>query len=315
MAINIVEEAKQESESKLVAYAEFILDFKKNNNHIYCFYEGIDDRSFYSIRVQLSVSNEKEIFHYNCYGKTNVIDLQKLLSINKIYSESSLVYFVDKDFDKNDCDHRIYITPTYSIENLYSIDDAFKNILVNEYQIGKSSKTYTEAIELYQSTKQNFHNKILFINAFLSCQADLRQTYNLSTRLFIEKSLQKYFSKDIFDKCVTINFDINLPDDIMSSEGLEKIFNDAQKIPQEQFQDKVTKFQSIDQCTLFRGKFELKFLISFLTRFQGEIAKKSSIFSSKHTTSLRFEYATAISQLTNSAYTPICLREYLKKLN
>ncbi|MFT5760921.1 MAG: hypothetical protein ACI8WA_000022 [Polaribacter sp.] len=315
MESNIIEIAKKELESELVAYTEFVLDFNKNKKNLYCFYEGKEDRSYYSFRIK-SYNHQHEIFNYNCNGKGNLIKLHQLMNNHVIYANSSTMYFVDKDFEENNLDGKIYVTPFYSIENFYTIDEAFENILINEFNIPKSCPVFNQAIDLYVNCKEVFHSNIIFFNAWLSCQNDFRKLNNSNTRLNIDDTLKRYFNCDIFEKIVKNDLiTILFPEELKSKENIETLFSESPKITDLNFDKKLEIFKSVNKSKTFRGKFELKFLISFLNRFQDEIGKrKNSVFPKKYSSPLRFEYSTSISQLTNNAITCESLIKYLKSL-
>lgn len=311
--MDIIEEAKKELGSGLVAYMEFVLDFKKSTDSIYCFFEGKEDRSYYSFRTKMIYSNE-DYFDYVCNGKGNLFKLFKLINNHQIYSNSNIGYFTDSDFDGKVLPKRIYTTPFYSIENFYVVDKAFENILTNEFNISRSCICFKEANELYKKLKEQFHNHIIILNSWLACQNDYRIENNISTKLNIENSLKKILGGDDFNKVVNSDFSkINFPNQLLNQTDIELIFNDAPKIEKSKFEAKYNQFKALKGDEKFRGKFELKFLVSFLNRFKDEIGKtKNSIFSKRYSTSLRFEYVTSVSQLTNNAITPNCLIDYIK---
>ncbi|MBU3011097.1 DUF4435 domain-containing protein [Polaribacter vadi] len=313
--MDIIEQAKQELGSGLVAYTEFVLDFKKNKENIYCFFEGNEDRSYYSIRTKM-IYTDNDYFDYVCKGKGNLIKLHQLINYHDIYKNNNVGYFVDSDFDGKTSIENIYTTPFYSIENFYVVENAFENILINEFNISRRCDCFKEAKLSYNNLKNKFHEKIVILNSWLACQADYRKENNISTRLKIESSLKSILSTDVFNKLVNPDLSkINFPDQLLRLEDIEKIFNNAPKIEKAVFEKKLTEFKTLKGDEKFRGKFELRFLVSYLNRFKDEIGKKkSSIFSKKYSTSLRFEYATSVSQLTNNAITPDCLIEYLKRI-
>ncbi|TXF78842.1 DUF4435 domain-containing protein [Chryseobacterium sp.] len=311
--MNIVEESKQELETKLVAYTEFMLDFKKDNNSVYCFYEGKEDRSYYSVRIDLITGSNMQKFHYTCNGKSNVIGIEKLLKKNSVYSQCNLLYFIDKDFDDNlHISNEIYVTKFYGIENFYSVEESFKNILINEYHISPNDENFSKSLELFKASQNEFHSKLLNINSWLACQADYRNINKTSTRLNIDDSLRTYYSRDIFENCVKSNFSINLDSDINDISKFSSIFPSAPPISNEIVNAKISLFSSLKYEENFRGKFELKFLVCFLKRFQEDIAQKNStIFTKRFSSSLRYEYATMISQLSSCAITHDCLKKYI----
>lgn len=313
--MDIIEEAKKELGSGLVTYTEFVLDFKRNTDNIYCFFEGKEDRNYYSFRTKM-IHHSLPYYDYVCNGKGNLIKLYKLINNHQVYRESNIGYFVDCDFEGKYLSQTIYTTPFYSIENFYVIDGAFENILINEFNINRSCDCFSLAKDLFSELKNKFHKKILHLNAWLACQSDYRKENGISTRLNIEDSLKTVLSPDSFSKIVNqaLN-DISFPEELSNHTGIEEIFVNAPKIDINTFNNKVEEFKKLKGDECFRGKFELQFLISFLNRFKDEIGKKNnSIFPKRYTTSLRFEYVTAISQLTNDAITPNCLIDYIRNI-
>lgn len=313
--MSIIQEAKEELNSGLVAYTEFVLDFKKKADNIYCFFEGKEDRSYYSFRTNLIYHNEN-YFDYICNGKDNVLKLYKLINNHLIYSKSNVGYFVDYDFDGVTLPKEVYTTPYYSIENFYVVDKAFENILINEFNISRKCPCFREAKTKFTVARKKFHQKIIFLNAWLACQNDYRRKKGIKTRLNIEDSLKKVITADDFNKIVSSDLiTINFPQQLITQQNIESIFCDSPKIEKTIFERKLLEFKKVKGEEVFRGKFELKFLVSFLNRFKDEIGKrKNSAFQKRYSTPLRFEYVTSISQLTNNAVTPQCLIEYIKAI-
>lgn len=313
--MDIIEEAKNELGSGLVAYTEFVLDFKNKNDSIYCFFEGNEDRSYYSFRTKMIYHNTP-YFDYVCKGKGSLIKLHQLINNHKVYSNSNIGYFVDSDFDGRVLPKTVYTTPFYSIENFYVVDQAFENILINEFNINRNCDCFKKAKELFSDLKDKFHNNITYLNAWLACQADYRNKKGLTTRLNIDNSLKSVLGNEDFNKVVKSDLThLKFPNELLNQNDIEIIFKDAPKIDKDIFESKLELFKNLNGDESFRGKFELKFLVSFLNRFKDEISKRNdSIFSKRYTCSLRFEYVTAVSQLTNNAFTPDCLMNYIRDI-
>lgn len=306
--MNIVEEAISEMESGIVAYMEFSLDYKKDKEIIYCFYEGYEDRSFYSHRVKNYFSDYK-YFDYIANGKGNLVKVNQLIENHLQYKSSTIGFFVDKDFESIIPNDNIFTTPTYSVENLYVSSDTFGTILTNEFGISHRHDDYLSCIKIFEDLKSDFLNKSLLLNAWLSCQTDLRIVKGLNTRLNIDDGI-----KVLLDKTVKVDLTgIDFPEQLMSKDNIENLFSIAEKIPEDVLYAKISELSGMDLEMYTRGKFLIKFLICFLRRLQDEIGKKKSeIFKNKHTCSLRFEFVTCLSQLTNNVKTPKVLINYFE---
>ncbi len=307
-----IEEAKNARKSTSAVYTEFMLDFKKSDECIFCFFEGSGDFNYYSNRIKI-LHVGFSYFNYECNGKEGVWRIFNRLQDKQHYKYGNIGYFVDSDFDGKTLPDEIYTTPFYSIENFYVVTEAFESILLNEFKIPRNCDCFDIAIQKYSDLKQKFHKDILSLNAWLACHADYRKISQNPYNLNIESQLKKVIKPSDFDKIVNSKLELEeLPLTLLTYEGIESVFNDVPNIKEDDFKNKIDELKNVNYDECFRGKFELRFLISFLNRFKEEVGKKnSSMFPIRYKTSLRFEYSTALSQLTDNAITPKCLKKYI----
>lgn len=288
-----------------VAYSEFMNSYRKEENSVYFFCEGNDDKKYYSSAIEKNSQYGRDnIKSYSCGGKDEVIKLEKQIVSIKAYSNEKVLFFVDRDFDDNtNISTNIYVTNYYSIENYYTSINTFKEILKYEYDIGENTEDFNNAVSSFNVTKERFHNEITLLNAFLACQADYRNQTQQTTRLDIEKSLNRHFSgADCFDKVVNSDFSINFNQDLTSIHKVRQIFCKAPNIEDNEINDKVTSFNQQNKSEVFRGKFEIKFFISFLKRLKEQIGCKIDINKDNFSTIL-----------LGYVYTPNCLKNYIKR--
>lgn len=308
--MNIVEEAISEIESELVAYMEFGLDYRKDSNIIYCFYEGLEDRSFYSHRVKSSFKDHKYL-DYITNGKGNLIKLNKLIENHEEYNSSTIAYFVDRDFEPIINNQNIFTTSGYSIENLFFESPTFKNILLNEFGISHRDADFEKCFGIFNTLKHEFLEKSITLNAWLSCQTDIRLASGESTRLKIDDTIKSLLDSPIKSDLSSVIY----PDSLSSKLGIESLFLTATPIPDDVLNFKIKTFETLNLEENVRGKFLIKFLACFLNRLKEEVGKKKSeIFEKRHVCRLRFEEVTCISQLTNNVETPTELNEYFEYL-
>lgn len=304
--MDLAEKLRQESYSEHVAYTEFILKLKNNTQGLFCFFEGKDDNKYYGIRVKNIT--QRDFRGIICGNKNEVLKLEKLISAKEEYKDIDKLYFIDKDYSENCSFENIYCLPSYSIENEYSKIEVLKNILINEFSLDSEHADFNKVVNYFKKTKAEFHSNILLLNSWLSCQNKIREETENSTRLKIDDTIEKYFKNPVNTDLETIsNFS-----DLDTKEKIETIFNEAPKVDTEVLNQEITKFEQSDYYSTFRGKFELRFFISFLSRLQGEICKKNPVlFNERHKCSLKFEYPSALTSLSIYALTPECLVEYL----
>lgn len=117
----------------------FVLLYRKKAKDIYVFFEGNDDCSYYMPELRRRRGNISNIYHFNCNGKSNVIDVYKKV-IKKVNNINRTLFFIDKDIDdiagvKNPSAKNIYTTDYYSIENYLVTDDVFRAIWTDIFHL------------------------------------------------------------------------------------------------------------------------------------------------------------------------------------
>jgi len=305
-----VEYLKQESISDCVAYTEFMLDYKKNNNTLYCFFEGNEDKIYYSFRIE-HLLNEMSQIGYVCGGKTAVIKVRQLIKNNPGYRNVKTGFFIDKDYDAERYSSEYYVTPTYSVENLYTLKETIEEILTNEFKMNKNSDDFKKCMEMYLSLKREFLQSTLVLNAWLACQADYRKETNIITNLYIDKRLNTYFDRLILTDMSRVK---DMPE-IQIKDQIQQIFSDSPIVDDEKLRVKIEIFGSVNQVEVFRGKFLLKFLENFFSRLQSIMGHSCMPFGKKYSCNIRFECATMCSTLCQYVKTTPCLKGYLRQFN
>ncbi len=306
----LLNKMKEDSKSEHVAFTNFSIAYSnKNKDLLYCFFEGYEDKRYYGARIKLKT--DRDFRDFNCGGIGNVEKLVKLIKNKSEYDSALTLFFTDKDYSNNKVDKDTYVTPCYSIENFYTSKQAVSEILINEFNLNTDEKDYRTATELYINLQDKFHKNLLFLNSWLACQNDIREKESKKTYLTIDKVTKEYFKKFLKDDLITID-DFN---DFNNHEYLENtLFPSAPKIGEDILTEKIAFFNSSNKECIFRGKFEMKFMITFLQKLKNEICKKdSTIFDKKCKCSLIFDVNYAISGLSQYADTPECLLKYLKE--
>lgn len=306
--IDIVENFLEESVSDCVAFTEFMLNYKKNEDKLYCFFEGNEDRFYYSVRIDLlaSTSNNKTFI---CGGKEKVLKVYELIKDNNYYKNVKTSFYIDSDFDDNEVNPDIYITPTYSIENLYCTKESFEKILISEFKMNPDEGDFIKCVENYVYIQEKFNEETLLLNAWLACQADYRKEHKTNTYLKIDKNIKTYFDKIV----LTDLSSIKELEGIKTKTDIENIFVDSPIIENNKLEEKIEYFKTIDKSNKFRGKFILRLLESYLCRLQSISGINPTMFEKKYSSNLRFEYCTICSNLSQYATTPNCLKNYISR--
>ncbi|MFW6496689.1 DUF4435 domain-containing protein [Acinetobacter baumannii] len=288
-----------------VKYTEFMRIIAKNKFPV-CF-EG-EDEKYYSVRLSNLFS--LDWVGINCGGKSKVIGLRKKIRESEAYSKKKVLFFIDHDFDNNDEVREfndIYITPCYSIENFYFSEEVFKRILKSEFNIGEydeNNTCYSNAINSFKKVKIDFINAITDFNNLIYFLRKKEVAGELHTNLNINNI-------DI-DDLVGINL-----------EGVEKKYNIREyrnifpELPENLQIDlnySIDYFQDKCKEKYFRGKQNLEFLRVFLTALKQDRGKKTDrkIFCEKGRVKLQLSKANIVSELSQYADTPVCLKEFLE---
>jgi len=151
-------ELLKDSKSANVVFHQFVLLHRKYKTDLFCFYEG-KDTQYYFPRINLVEENHHILV---CGNKKSVLDAHKLIKMR--YSEFRTKFFIDSDFDVNEELIDVYITPSYSIENLYCTDKVFSNILKNEFLLNSEDEEYKILMRLYTQRQKEFHKGIRLFN-------------------------------------------------------------------------------------------------------------------------------------------------------
>lgn len=147
----------------------------KAADNIFLFFEGKDDFKYYIQRITINVPG-KVLKKFDCGNKSNVIQIHKRIKEQSAHSKKNAkLFFVDKDFDVNEnIDDDIYITPTYSIENLYFTDIALEHMLKGEIGLSDNSiedvKDLDIAFNYIKKYRDCIIDNILYGNAYYSLQ-------------------------------------------------------------------------------------------------------------------------------------------------
>lgn len=288
-----------------VKYQEFMRIISKNKFPM-CF-EG-EDEKYYSVRLTNLTS--LDWVGINCGGKSKVIGLREKIRKNEAYKDKEVFFFVDSDFDSNEeiIDFEdIYITPCYSVENLYTSEEVFKRILKSEFNLGEFDEDptcYQRVIKVFNDRKLEFLNSINDFNLLIhflrnkEASGELHTNLNLNN-IEIESLVSITLSK------VEKKYDIN---------DFHKIFPELPGDLKIELSMSWSYFEDKCKEKSFRGKQNLEFLRNFLTILKQDRGKKTDreIFNEKGKVKLQLTRANTISELSQYAETPHCLKDFFK---
>lgn len=280
----------------------YFLDFDRQcaqygTDAIYCFVENYD-LCFYPRRVNdITGRTARGI---PCDGKKNVLATYALISSKHEYDKYTQRYFVDADFDDNSSiDKHIYVTPCYSIENLYVDTTVVSDILENEYKIRRTdpSGKHEKTLNLFKSELANFHSCVLLFNAWY--RTIKLKGIDSNNGVYLEDSFPSYLYKYQIKPTTTCKYSIR---------DIEKMFPKAPKTTAEEIERSKAYLANPKRL---RGKYEIQFLYIFL-----EFLNTDSITAREYTVlhrGITWDRKRMISSLEQYVPTPHDMRSYIKK--
>ena len=302
--VELLAESRDNSSVKFSQLIRIVSRLKK----IAIVFEGEDER-YYSMRLNNSIrSSDWE--GINAGGKKKVIKLRELVREHEVYSDAKCLFFVDSDFDDNSSISNfqdLYITPCYSIENLYLSEEVFKSIINAEFHLSESMdiiQDYEKAMSLYRTTKNQYLEAISNFNYMIRGLRELEKNGLISGKLNINNIN--------FDSLVTIglgsvvtNYDKNDPKSLFPN--LDSNITIDLEVSEAYFSNKSKELW-------FRGKQNMEFLREFLTKLKTDRAKKKDRFIFKERSKVKLTLATGntISELSHYAETPECFKNFLE---
>lgn len=286
----------------VAVFHKFILEYSNFNNTIFYFVEG-DDFCYYNPRVK-KIINDKDIRHYKCGGKEQVLGVNRLIKNNKVNlsNDNKILYFVDRDYGINneEISDDIYITDLYSIENYYLNENTIKKILMDFFEIDINTKNYNLAMHYYEECYKKYSLFAKYLNAFIySIRIYEKENHLQRTRL--DTKLSKFLIKEDLINYEYKKIDFNL---------FKEVFSIDFQIEEEHYIEN-SRFFSISNHFNFRGKYELEFLKSFLYLIKTNITSGTNGFEKSNICKTDFKCET-MKLFSDYAYTSNSLIDYLK---
>ncbi len=291
--------------SVAVAFTRFSMLYFRNPDALFCFFEGKDDSKYYYSRIKnLFQGTIQPII---CGNKESVLELFERIKKRDAYDAAKKAFFIDRDFDpsiEEKYDGAIYETPTYSIENFYTSIEAFSEILKHEFMLLEIDSDFDKCLNLFRERQKEFHDSVLLLNAWISCQRDLKHEKGIKSHLNLPDDVPRGFVSISLQQ-VKSNYNL---------EDIKRKFAQAEQIEETVLNEKINTFQTLNPQQHFRGKYELQFLRKILRSLIEDANVKDKQVYLSQKTHFNFDEKQLISQLQQYADTPEDLIIYLKKI-
>lgn len=275
------------------------------------FFEG-DDEKYYSVRIN-TIRPDVPWRGVNCKGKSNVVAMRARIRRHPSYGSHPCLFFIDSDFEENkeiSGLEDVYLTPCYSVENLYISDSAFSRILSAEFGVSDSCEErncFDQCMSIYSSIKAMFIEEITGFNYLINEIYFIRKEEGVNISLNINNlSIDDLVDVDLFS--VSKNYDEFSPRSIFPDfpEGMNVSFERPKKF-----------FAERNEEDWYRGKQNLDFLRVFLTKLKSDRVKRGEreVFSKKGKVKIQLTKSNLVSELSQYADTPACLKSFLEKID
>lgn len=167
---SLLKEIRDARTSASSAFIEFTSCHNLYKNYVFCFYEG-EDGKYYNQKIKNIIG--ENIYTIIVGNKNEVLKLWRRIKSDSVYSSVHKMFFVDRDMDDipSDKDADLYITPCYSIENLYVNKYCVSNIIESEFSINKAEEDHKKSIELFKKMLTEFNDIMLDFNSLVYLKA------------------------------------------------------------------------------------------------------------------------------------------------
>jgi hypothetical protein len=250
-----------------------------------------------------------KFYPLRCGNRAAVLGTHRLIAAHREYDNYKKGFFIDRDFNPPlaATNPPIYETPCYSIENLYVSPEVFEQILINKFHLSavENKEIIAVCMKTYKARQDEFHAAVCLFNAWYACLIDIKNATGKKAEANLEDKLPKRFI-EISLQAVTADYDL---------EKIKTTFPNATEVEAEVLEHKITEFSSCQQAKVFRGKYEISFLIDFIRLLlkdhkEGKhVVQKKLNFAFGDASSLGIQQA--INIFSDCAETPKCLKQYL----
>ncbi|WP_106803453.1 DUF4435 domain-containing protein [Pseudomonas sp. S5D5] len=310
-----VQKLKAAGSTNSVKFLEMTRIHSKSPDTIICIFEG-EDEKYYGCRLSTSFGDE----HWkgiNTGGRDHVLDLRDKILNHSVYKKCKFLCFIDRDYEDwfiNPDPDRIYVTPCYSVENLYANETCLNRILSAEFNVTDCNDLASEhslCIKLFNERMSEAANHALAFNAWAMSRSIMVRDNKPPIRIFLN-DVQSCDLVDLSLKTCTLKYDPN---------NVNSLFKklDNSMLDQNSLSEALQFLSNSDPIKKYRGKQQLQIFKSFLKALKADYSAAGNIiFNKKNKLKIEIENEKLdiLSTLSQYAQTPDCLRTFLhKKIN
>ncbi len=285
-------------EESSTAFMEFTSKRKYHSDYAFCFYEG-EDGKYYDHRIRSIIG--KDFIHIKAGNKNKVLKVLKLIKDKPEYQSVNTMFFVDRDmsFDMKEYKEKnVYVTPCYSIENLYVNEDSFGMILETEFGLNIDDADYITYKQKFVEMYHDFCELMLEFNALVL----LRKEKELDCEKVI---IQNIKTTDL----VTIDIYSGISKSPKYNDTIEELKEKLDVKDEEITSAKIRLLEHGEKSNIFRGKNQFDFMTKYIEQlYQG----RKELFDPVPKNIKITPNQNRLSTFSMYAQTPECLETFLQ---
>ena len=194
--MNRVQKMQEQGSSYSVKFTEMTRIYSKDNTILICIFEGKDEK-YYSNRLN-NFKGQGRWSGIDTGGRLPVLELIEKIDTHPVYSNILYAGFIDRDYEDwfvNPNPNKIYVTPCYSIENLYVTESCFKQILSAEFGItefNENKNEFSKCLEVFRDRLNDFIDGVEAFNLWVKAHRIMKRDDTKTTKLNIGNIHTKY---------------------------------------------------------------------------------------------------------------------------
>lgn len=292
-----LESLRRGREESSTAFMEFTNKKQFFKEYVFGFYEG-EDGKYYNQRVKKIIG--PNFIHIKAGNKDKVLKVMQIIKNKYEYNEVKTMFFVDRDmeFDMEEYECTdLYVTPCYSIENLYVNEESIGAILEDEFSFNIDDNDYIKYKTKFSNLYKDFCELMLEFNALVLLRKEKKLDYE---RVCIRNIKTK--------KLINIDMTSGLS---LGGHYSQEINNLKEKIgvSDEEIEHAKSRLLNYGEpCDIFRGKNQLDFMVEFIDQL---CKHKNEIFDEPPQCVSINPNQNRLSTLSKYAYTPQELIEFI----
>ena len=293
-----LEELRIGREAASAAFMEFTSKRKYHLDHVFCFYEG-EDGKYYDHRIRSIIGNN--FFHIKAGSKSKVLKVMKLIKNKSEYQNVITMFFVDRDmgFDMEEYKEKdVYVTPCYSIENLYVNEESFGMILETEFGLNIDDVDYNKYKQKFVEMYHDFCELMVEFNSLIL----IRKEKELDCG---KVNIQKIKTTDL----ITIDIFSGVSKSSKYSNTIAELKEKLDVKDEEITSAKMRLLEHGEKSYTFRGKNQFDFMTKFIEQLCN---RKDELFASVPTSINISPNQNRLSSYSMYAQTPACLEAFLQ---